>query len=67
MKKERKVSLVFKKVSISKLDTIVGQGGKVSIDLPCAITAHCGDSEMCTIPGVDCKTFVTANDSDERC
>ena len=56
MKKERKLKLVIKKVSVSKLNNIFGAGADpvASVDLPCIITTI-----LKTDPGVDCKTGAT--------
>jgi hypothetical protein len=55
MKKERKLKLEVKKMSISKLNNIFGGNDPIaSVDLPCVIT-----TEPITIVGVDCKTGVT--------
>ena len=52
MKKERKLKLEVKKVSISKLNNIFGGGDPVaSVDFLCIIT-----TEVKTDIGVDCKT-----------
>ncbi|WP_430412179.1 hypothetical protein [Kordia sp.] len=52
MKKERKLKLEVKKVSISKLNNIFGGNDPISsVDLPCVIT-----TVVKTIVGVDCKT-----------
>lgn len=68
MKKERKLNLVLKKVCVSKLNAMTGKGGVSSVDFLCQISVDaCPDSELCTVPGVNCKTFITASDSVERC
>ncbi|WP_046757331.1 hypothetical protein [Kordia jejudonensis] len=66
MKRERKLKLAIKKVSISKLNTIFGAGGDPvpSVDLPCELTTIV----ITTIIGVDCKTGATkTNDSLGNC
>ncbi|PTX61130.1 hypothetical protein C8N46_105287 [Kordia periserrulae] len=67
MKKERKLQLTLKKVSISKLQTVIGKGLVTSIDLPCAVSENCIVSVICSDPNADCKTFLTVSDSQERC
>ncbi|KAB8151577.1 hypothetical protein EZY14_017945 [Kordia sp. TARA_039_SRF] len=67
MKKERKLQLALKKVSISKLQAVIGKGGVTTLDLPCPVSENCVNSEICTNPKVDCKTFLTVLDSQERC
>ncbi|WP_298514013.1 hypothetical protein [uncultured Kordia sp.] len=61
MKKKTNLSLEIKKVSISKLNSVKGGDPVMSVDLPCIYT------EYCSIAGVNCKTFLTASDSIERC
>lgn len=67
MKKERKLSLGLKKTRISQLNRIKGKGGVTSVDFLCQISEFCVDSELCTDPAINCKTFVTGTDSGERC
>ena len=65
MKKERKLKLEVNKVSVSNLNTTFGGGGTdliPSLNFLCVIT-----TEPHSIPGENCKTFLTATDSGERC
>ncbi|EDP95494.1 hypothetical protein U8527_17535 [Kordia algicida OT-1] len=64
MKKERKLKLEVNKVSVSNLNNTLGGGSDLvsSVNFPCVIT-----TVRHTIPGLNCKTFLTASDSAERC
>jgi hypothetical protein len=62
MKKKRKLRLEVKKVSISKLNDIKGGDLRTSFDLPCAHTTICTQTD-----DDECKTYLTATDSAERC
>ncbi|MFK7750651.1 MAG: hypothetical protein AB8B65_19830 [Kordia sp.] len=65
MKTQKQVNLQVKKVSISKLNNLIGKGGTdliPSVNFLCVIT-----TEPHSIPGQNCKTFLTASDSAERC
>ncbi|WP_298514010.1 hypothetical protein [uncultured Kordia sp.] len=62
MKKKRTVGLEIKKVSISKLNDIKGGDPVTSFDLPCAYSTICTQTD-----DDECKTFLTATDSIERC
>lgn len=65
MKKERKLKLEVNKVSVSNLYNISGGGGSdlvASINFLCVLTTvpH-------SIPGHNCKTFVTVGNGSDRC
>ena len=62
MKKKRKLRLEVKKVNISKLSEIKGGDLRISFDLPCAQTVICTQTD-----DDECKTYLTATDSAERC
>ncbi|MCH2195786.1 hypothetical protein [Kordia sp.] len=61
MNKERKLDLKLKKINVSKLNNTIGGGD------PLASNVLCANSVECSIPGVDCKTILTASDSVEKC
>lgn len=62
MKKQTKLGLEIKKVSISNLNAIKGGDPQTSFDLPCAYSMICTQTD-----DDECKTFVTGTDSGERC
>ncbi|MBC8756009.1 hypothetical protein H2O64_15130 [Kordia sp. YSTF-M3] len=61
MKKERKLKLEVSRVSVSKLNHIIGSGPKISIEL-CALTTQCDTN----IDG-DCKTYITVLGTVDGC
>ncbi len=64
MKKERKLKLQMNKISVSKLNDTHGGGSDFipSVNYLCVIT-----TEPHSIPGENCKTFLTAVDTLDRC